>query len=237
MNLRNERDDAIRELRKLFVDLHAPLPSETECGAAWHKRLRAANWSVSFYEALLWEIVDRRELLPDGASWLSDVEAERVVLYGMGAACQPPANLDASHFSYAYHQFLFGYLKRCRLTPDEALTTNKLVTLVLLAERGDSALELYPTMPERKAAVGWTRVGDIEAIAAVGASDHRMLFDAACHRVFSLAVRRRARHRTHRLLLMLEQATIDPKELWREHTGVGELLTELTGSDGKVDGW
>ncbi len=236
-SVRSLRAKAIADLRQLFLDLHYPLPSEAEIGRQWHKRMREANWSVSFYEALLWEIVDRRELLPDGKSWLDDIEAERFVLYGMGAAKRPPAYLDASHFAYSFHKFLFDYLKSLELEPHEALDTDKLIALVLISERGDTVLEFSPTVEERRVALGQKRVSDIEAIAASGSAEHPMLFSAACKRVFQLAVRRRARHRTHRLLVMLEQATVNYKELWKEHQGIGELLTELTGSDGKVDGW
>lgn len=231
------RNGAIADMRKLFVDLHAPIPSEAEVGRQWHKRMREANWSVSFYEAILWEVVDRKELLPDGRSWLDDVDAERFVLYGMGAGINPPDYLDASHFTLAYHKFLFAFVARFNIDQYGGLTTDELISLCVMGQHGEGALEQFPSYADRRRALGPVRVAAIEAIEEAGKKVPPMKFTAACERVHKLAIRRRAHHRVQRLTVLLEQATVDEKELWREHWGICDLLTELTGSDGKVDGW
>jgi hypothetical protein len=195
------------------------------------------KYSVSKLEALLVDLFIRVEFPTGGISWLDDIDAERFVLYGMGAARQPPGHLDASHFTLSYHKFLFGYLKRCALRPEQALDTDKLIALVLMSERGNEVLDAFQTPQERRRALGPHRTGIIDAIATAGGRMPQMRFELACERVYKLALRRRAHHRTQRLLVLLEQATVDEKELWKEHRGIGELLTELTGSDGKVDGW
>ena len=208
-------------------------PPPSEQGFA--KALRGKG--ATFLRALLVELIIRRELLPDGTAWLEDVEAERMVLYGMCAGETPPPGLDAGQFTYGYHKWLFAYLKRVAVRKHEALTTDMVVGLLVLHEHGEKALRDFPTAAERRQLLGPKRIADIEAIAEMGRRDPQMPFSFACKRVRDFAVKRRAHHRCMRLMVLLEQANADPKELWKEHRGIGELLTELTGSDGKVDGW
>jgi hypothetical protein len=182
-------------------------------------------------EALVLDLVLRRELLPGGLSWLDDIDAERFVLYGMGAGHAPPAWLDASHFTFGYHKFLFGYLAKCGVSPEEALTTDGLISLVLLHERGDHVFAAFPTYAERRKALGPMRAGAIDDIAAVGRRDHPMLFSEACKRVRDLAVKRRTHHRVQRLLVLLETPQPATKDLWAELNGIAELLRALTGTD------
>lgn len=195
------------------------------------------KYAATFLEALVCELVIRKELLPDGASWLDDVEAERMVLYGMGAGQTPPQWLSAADFCFAFHKYLFDFIRLRRLTPEDAIDADKLIALLLMARKGEGVLIALPTAKERRRALESEQVNAVDAIAAYGGKKPQMLFSYACERVHKLAVRRRCHHRAVRFLALLEQATISPTELWREHQGIGELLTELTGSDGKVDGW
>jgi hypothetical protein len=217
---------------RLLRELRRPGPNEE----GWAKLLHG-RYSATFLEALVCELVIRKELLPEGAAWLDDIEAERMALYGMGAGLEPPSWLSAADFCFGFHKYLYDFLRLRRVTPEDALDADKIIALLLIAHKGGSVLEVLPTAKERRRATSAEQVNAIDAIAEVGMRKPQMLFSYACERVHKLAVRRRAHHRSVRLLALLEQATVDPKELWKEHRGIGELLTELTGSDGKVDGW
>lgn len=195
------------------------------------------KYAATFLEALVCELVIRKELLPDGAAWLEDIDAERAVLYAMGAGLTPPTTLNASHFTFGFHKYLFDFMRMRKLTPEDAIDSDKLVALLLMAKRGENILNILPSAKERRRAMNSEQVAAIDAIAAVGQRKTQMLFSHACERVYKLAVRRRLHHRAMRFLALLEQSTVDPRELWREHRGIGELLTELTGTDGRVDGW
>ena len=191
---------------------------------------------LTLLEARLCDLIIRRELLPDGTAWLDDVEAERVVLSVMWAGVKPPEELSAADFSLPFHKFLFDFIRSKNVKPEDGIDADIVIALCLQSMHGKKALMSFSTREARRQALGPTKVEAIDAI------EHATLrvgipFLFACERVHKFAVKRRAHHRTQRLLTLLEQTNHDPKELWREHRGIGELLVELTGSDGKVDGW
>ena len=191
---------------------------------------------LTLLEARLSDLIIRRELLPDGTAWLDDVEAERVVLSVMWAGVKPPEELSAADFSLPFHKFLFDFIRSKNVKPEDGLDADIVIAMCLKASRGPKALTDFFTREARRQALGPVKVEAIDAI------EHAPLragipFHFACDRVHKFAVKRRAHHRVQRLATLLEQTNADPKELWREHRGIGELLTELTGSDGKVDGW
>jgi hypothetical protein len=216
--------------QKTMKALRAPLPSEQ----GWTRLMRLHG--ATFLTSLLREILIRREILPDGAQWMDDVDAERMVLYGMGAGLPPPERLKASDFVYGFHKYLFDFIRLRRITPEDAIDSEKMIGLLFMARHSqDSFYSLTPAA--RRRAIPTEQVDAIDKIAEVGGRKPQMLFSHACDRVFKLSVRRRVHHRTLRLLALIEQTASDPKELWREHRGITELLTELTGDDGKVHGW
>ena len=197
--------------------------------------------SASLLRALLVDLVLRRELLPDGKSWLDDVDAERWVLRHMWEGCRPPDDLSPIDFEYTFHKWLFRYVKDLEIDPGqegkEFLNLDRMVTLCIMHRHGEDIALSLKTEQDRRYMLGSDRWECLEAIANVTEKAQWMKFEAACQRVRTLAIRRRCHHRAQRLLVLLEQATVDPKELWREHRGIGELLTSLTGTDGTVDGW
>lgn len=211
-------------------EMRAPLPSEQ----GWARLLRCHG--ATFLKSLLTELLIRRELLPGGTAWMDDVDAERMVLYGMGSGIRPPPRLMASDFVLGFHKYLFDFLRLRRITPEDAIDTEKMIGLLFMARHASGSF--YGMTPaERRRSVPTEQVDAIEKIAEVGARKPQMLFSHACMRVYKLALQRRVHHRTLRLLALIEQTASDPKELWKEHRGIAELLIELTGTDGRVDGW
>jgi hypothetical protein len=200
------------------------------------RSLTFRNASLTLLETLLFEILVRRELLPDGKSWLADVDAERAVLYGLCSGEEVPAWFDPA-FTIPFHAFLFKELSGRKPQREDRLTAEHVVGIALLAEHGTVVFERWTKTDDRRTALGWERTEAIDAIFDVAGQRQPMQFKYACSRVHKLGVRRKLHRQTIRLTALLEQATVDPKEMWREQRILGELMTKLTGDDGRSDGW
>lgn len=192
----------------------------------YHKRLRRCSKSASFLEALVSEFARRRELLPEGASWLDDVEAERWVLKHMWAGMKPPVWLNASDFFYPYHKYLFAFTLRTDLQSGEHLNASMVVGIECLHAR-ETALEEFPTYEERCRMLGATRVNFIEAIERVGDGRPTLPFLFACHRVHELSWRRKSHDALTRLGILLESATLDDDDIRKTFALLRDHLTEL----------
>jgi len=202
--------------------------------------------SAYLLQALLLDLLLRKELLPDGVSWLDDVDAERWAIWWLWQGKKAPDYLKPEDFFYGYHRHLFNYFRHVEVPAGEFLDVDRVVGLLLLAKRKD-ALEHLPSSDDRRRALGSERLGWLLRIDAIatghpgfwpeGRCVQQMLPEFAFKRVWQLARRRKAHHRGQRMMALLEQATVSTRDLWEEHRAIGALLTEITGTDGKVDGW
>lgn len=184
--------------------------------------------SASLLESIVAELVIKREMTYDGESWLDDVEAERWVIRHMWKGQKPAAGLNASHFYYPYHKYLFALSleKAALLREGEEITAAVMVGLECL-RRYEKALDDFPTLDERQKLIGRERVVAIEAIESVAVGRPFMPFAYACKRVTEFAWRRHAHYSANRLRLLLEQPTLDDKDVRKTFGVLRDHLTEL----------
>jgi hypothetical protein len=182
--------------------------------------------SASFTERLILEFVAQKELSYDGVPWLDDVEAERWVIHHVWNCEKPPAWLDASHFYYSYHKYIYQLSVNVGLRAGEEPLNARRVVGIECLRKFQSALEDFPSYEERCRLIGQDRAQKLEAIDAIGERPH-MSFPVACRRVYELSWRRRAHYTAGRLGLLLEQSTLDDKDMRKTFGILRDQLTEL----------
>ncbi len=226
MTLAALRNHSGAEMLEALDELSIPLPSEAERGKKWHKRLREANWSVSFWEALVWELLDRREILLDGRSWLDDIDAERWVLWWMWQGRKPPEALRPEHFTAGYHRYLFQFLSAVPAS-EPVFYADRCISLLLVHQHGEKAVHGLRTAKDRRRALGTERVRTIDDIDLIYRSGPQMVWEEAWRRVAGLSARRAAHAQAVRLIALLEQASVDEKDLWTEMENIERSLGKM----------
>jgi len=245
-NVHGERD-AIPKLRRNPVAGTKPISGPLGSQGLRNSPVIPHARSASLLQALLLDLLLRKDLLPDGVSWLDDVDAERWAIWWLWQGKKAPDYLKPEDFFYGYHRRLFNYFRHVEVPAGDFLDIGRVITLLLLARMDEKVLDTLQTAEERRRALGSERVGWLERIDAIatghpgfwpgGRCVQQYLPEHAFKRVWQLARRRKAHHRGQRMMALLEQATVSSRDLWEEHRAIGALLTEITGTDGKVDGW